>query len=144
VPEPDISRRFLIQYLKVLNQVPKNRIQSPRLRPIRLPIRALFSSNITGLGPFFEFRSKPQIRVARWRLAPVVFSTAAFLLSVLRASLYLTNILALTLGFIVLLVLQYGTLWLSGKLFNPLPDPGFVRFPPLSPSSSCRYWGSRP
>ena len=22
--------------------------------------------------------------------------------------------------------LQYGTLWLSGKLFNPLPDPGFV------------------
>ena len=37
--------------------------------------------------------------------------------------------LALTLGFIVLLVLQYGTLWLSGKLFNPLPDPGFV---PLS------------
>jgi pimeloyl-ACP methyl ester carboxylesterase len=46
-----------------------------------------------------------------------------------RAALYLTNILALTLGFIVLLALQYGTLWLSGKLFNPLPDPGFV---PLS------------
>jgi pimeloyl-ACP methyl ester carboxylesterase len=46
-----------------------------------------------------------------------------------RGALYLTNILALTLGFIVLLVLQYGTLWLSGKLFNPLPDPGFV---PLS------------
>jgi pimeloyl-ACP methyl ester carboxylesterase len=46
-----------------------------------------------------------------------------------RAALYLTNILALTLGFIVLLVLQYGTLFLSGKLFNPLPDPGFV---PLS------------
>jgi pimeloyl-ACP methyl ester carboxylesterase len=46
-----------------------------------------------------------------------------------RAALYLTNILAVTLGFIVLLVLQYGTLWLSGKLFNPLPDPGFV---PLS------------
>jgi pimeloyl-ACP methyl ester carboxylesterase len=46
-----------------------------------------------------------------------------------RAALYLTNILALTLGFIVLLVLQYGTLWLGGKLFNPLPDPGFV---PLS------------
>ena len=44
-------------------------------------------------------------------------------------ALYLTNILALTLGFIVLLVLQYGTLWLTGKLFNPLPDPGFV---PLS------------
>ena len=32
-------------------------------------------------------------------------------------------------GFILLLVLQYGTLWLTGKLFNPLPDPGFV---PLS------------
>ena len=46
-----------------------------------------------------------------------------------RAGLYLTNILALTLGFIVLLVLQYGALWLTGKLFNPLPDPGFV---PLS------------
>jgi len=46
-----------------------------------------------------------------------------------RASLYLTNILALTLGFIVLLALQYGTLWLAGKLFNPLPDAGFV---PLS------------
>jgi pimeloyl-ACP methyl ester carboxylesterase len=46
-----------------------------------------------------------------------------------RSALYLTNILALTLGFIVLLVLQYGTLWATGKLFNPLPDPGFV---PLS------------
>jgi hypothetical protein len=46
-----------------------------------------------------------------------------------RGALYLTNILALTLGFVVLLVLQYGTLWLAGKLFNPLPDPGFV---PLS------------
>ncbi|WP_426441895.1 alpha/beta hydrolase family protein [Bradyrhizobium genosp. P] len=46
-----------------------------------------------------------------------------------RGALYLTNILALTLGFIVLLVLQYGLLWLTGKLFNPLSDPGFV---PLS------------
>ncbi len=46
-----------------------------------------------------------------------------------RAALYLTNILALTLGFIVLLVLQYGTLWIIGKLINPLADPGFV---PLS------------
>ena len=46
-----------------------------------------------------------------------------------RAALYLTNILALTLGFIVLVGLQYGTLWLSGKFFNPLPDPSFV---PLS------------
>jgi pimeloyl-ACP methyl ester carboxylesterase len=46
-----------------------------------------------------------------------------------RGALYLTNIFALTLGFIVLLVLQYGTLWIWGKLFNPLPDPGFV---PLS------------
>lgn len=43
-----------------------------------------------------------------------------------RGSLYLTNISALTLGFVVLVVLQYGTLWLTGKLFNPLPDPGFV------------------
>jgi pimeloyl-ACP methyl ester carboxylesterase len=46
-----------------------------------------------------------------------------------RGALYLTNILALTLGFMVLLGLQYGILWLTGKLFNPLPDPGFV---PLS------------
>jgi hypothetical protein len=46
-----------------------------------------------------------------------------------RLTLYLTNVLALTFGFIVLLALQYGTLWLTGKLFNPLPDPGFV---PLS------------
>jgi pimeloyl-ACP methyl ester carboxylesterase len=46
-----------------------------------------------------------------------------------RGALYLTNILALTLGFIVLLGLQYGILRLTGQLFNPLPDPGFV---PLS------------
>ena len=46
-----------------------------------------------------------------------------------RGALYVTNILALTLGFIVLLALQYGILWLTGALFNPLPDPGFV---PLS------------
>jgi pimeloyl-ACP methyl ester carboxylesterase len=46
-----------------------------------------------------------------------------------RGALYLTNIFALTLGFMVLVGLQYGTLWLTGKLFNPLPDPGFV---PLS------------
>jgi pimeloyl-ACP methyl ester carboxylesterase len=46
-----------------------------------------------------------------------------------RAALYLTNVFALTLGFIVLVALQYGTLWLTGKLFNPLPDPAFV---PLS------------
>ena len=46
-----------------------------------------------------------------------------------RGALYLTNVLALTSGFIVLLGMQYGTLWLSGKLFNPLSDPGFV---PLS------------
>jgi pimeloyl-ACP methyl ester carboxylesterase len=46
-----------------------------------------------------------------------------------RSALYLTNIFALTLGFMVLLALQYGALWLTGKLINPLPDPGFV---PLS------------
>jgi pimeloyl-ACP methyl ester carboxylesterase len=46
-----------------------------------------------------------------------------------RGALYLTNILALTLGFIVLVGAQYLTMWLSGKLFNPLPDPAFV---PLS------------
>jgi pimeloyl-ACP methyl ester carboxylesterase len=46
-----------------------------------------------------------------------------------RRALYLTNILALTLGFIVLVGGQYAILWLTGKLFNPLPDPGFV---PLS------------
>ncbi|WP_065750269.1 alpha/beta hydrolase family protein [Bradyrhizobium paxllaeri] len=46
-----------------------------------------------------------------------------------RGALYLTNIFAMTLGFIVLVGLQYSLLWLGGKLFNPLPDPGFV---PLS------------
>lgn len=46
-----------------------------------------------------------------------------------RGALYLTNIAALTMGFIVLVGGQYGTLWLTGRLFNPLPDPGFV---PLS------------
>jgi pimeloyl-ACP methyl ester carboxylesterase len=46
-----------------------------------------------------------------------------------RGALYLTNILGMTLGFIVLVGAQYLTLWLSGKLFNPIPDPGFV---PLS------------
>jgi pimeloyl-ACP methyl ester carboxylesterase len=46
-----------------------------------------------------------------------------------RGALYLTNILALTSGLIVLLALQYGTLWMLGKLFNPMPDPSFV---PLS------------
>jgi hypothetical protein len=46
-----------------------------------------------------------------------------------RGALYLTNILALTLGFIVLLGLQYCMLWLTGMLLNPLPDPVFV---PLS------------
>lgn len=46
-----------------------------------------------------------------------------------RGTLYLTNILALTLGFMVLVGGQYAILWLTGKLFNPLPDPGFV---PLS------------
>ena len=46
-----------------------------------------------------------------------------------RGTLYLTNILALTLGFVVLVAAQYLTMWLSGKLFNPIPDPGFV---PLS------------
>jgi pimeloyl-ACP methyl ester carboxylesterase len=50
-------------------------------------------------------------------------------MGVRRGALYLTNILALTLGFIVLLALQYGILWLTGALINPLPDPGFV---PLS------------
>jgi pimeloyl-ACP methyl ester carboxylesterase len=43
--------------------------------------------------------------------------------------LYLTHIVALASGFVALLILQYGTLWLSGKLLNPLSDPGFV---PLS------------
>ena len=46
-----------------------------------------------------------------------------------RGALYLTNILALTLGFIVLVGGQYAILWLTGKLLNPLSDPDFV---PLS------------
>jgi pimeloyl-ACP methyl ester carboxylesterase len=46
-----------------------------------------------------------------------------------RGALYVTNIAAMALGFLVLVGAQYLTLWLSGKLFNPIPDPGFV---PLS------------
>ncbi len=37
------------------------------------------------------------------------------------ASAYLTNILALTLGFILLLAVQYGALWITGKLIDPAP-----------------------
>lgn len=36
-------------------------------------------------------------------------------------SAYLTNILALTLGFILLLAVQYGALWITGKLIDPSP-----------------------
>ena len=36
-------------------------------------------------------------------------------------SAYLTNILALTLGFILLLAVQYGALWITGKLIDPAP-----------------------
>jgi len=61
-----------------------------------------------------------------------------------RGALYLTNIFALTLGFIVLLGLQYGTLWLTGMLFNPLPDPAFVPLSTITPSRSCRSWRSQP
>jgi pimeloyl-ACP methyl ester carboxylesterase len=37
------------------------------------------------------------------------------------ASAYFTNILALTLGFILLLAVQYGALWITGKLIDPAP-----------------------
>ncbi len=59
-----------------------------------------------------------------------------------RAALYLTNILALTLGFIVLVGLQYLTLWLTGKLINPLPDPAFVPLSTIIAISSYRCWRS--
>lgn len=48
------------------------------------------------------------------------------------AAIAVTNALALSAGFIILLVLQYGTLWLSGHLFNPLTAPDQVGFVPLS------------
>jgi hypothetical protein len=57
-----------------------------------------------------------------------------------RAALYLTNILALTLGFIMLLVVQYGALWLLENCSIHCPIPVSCRFPRSSPSSSCRYW----
>jgi len=47
-------------------------------------------------------------------------------------ALAVTNALALTTGFIILLVLQYGTLWLTGHLFNPLTAPDLVGFVPLT------------
>jgi predicted ribosomally synthesized peptide with SipW-like signal peptide len=37
------------------------------------------------------------------------------------ASAHLTNILALTLGFVLLLAVQYGALWITGKLIDPAP-----------------------
>jgi pimeloyl-ACP methyl ester carboxylesterase len=43
-----------------------------------------------------------------------------------RAGAYLTSLTALTLGFVVLLAVQYGALWIDGRLINPLPDPAFV------------------
>ena len=47
-----------------------------------------------------------------------------------RGALYLTNIAGADARLHrAAWALQYGTLWLTGKLFNPLPDPGFV---PLS------------
>ena len=42
---------------------------------------------------------------------------------------YMTSLCAMALGFVLLCALQYGALFLNGKLINPLPDPGFV---PLS------------
>jgi pimeloyl-ACP methyl ester carboxylesterase len=47
-------------------------------------------------------------------------------------ALAITNALALSAGFIILLVLQYGTLWLTGELYNPLTAPELVGFVPLS------------
>lgn len=43
-----------------------------------------------------------------------------------ECALSLTNILELTLGFILLADLQFGSLRLSGKPFNLVPNPGFV------------------
>jgi pimeloyl-ACP methyl ester carboxylesterase len=42
-------------------------------------------------------------------------------LSASRVAVYLTNIAALALGFVLLLALQYGALWLSGHLIDPAP-----------------------
>lgn len=44
----------------------------------------------------------------------------------------LTNALALCSGFVILLALQYGTLWLTGHLYNPLTAPDMVGFVPLT------------
>jgi len=48
------------------------------------------------------------------------------------AAIALTNALALGTGFVILLVLQYGSLWLTGHLFNPLTAPDQVGFVPLT------------
>src|ERR1700710_756892 len=42
VPEPDIWFHFLIQGLKILNQVPKKVIQHRTEDPLRLPLRGRF------------------------------------------------------------------------------------------------------
>ena len=38
-----------------------------------------------------------------------------------RVSVYLTNIVALSFGFVILLGLQYGALWINGRLIDPAP-----------------------
>jgi hypothetical protein len=60
VPEPDISLHFLIQRLKILNQVPKKLIQRLKAAPTGLPDGQNFSSQIMGLVAFFDSRPKPQ------------------------------------------------------------------------------------
>jgi hypothetical protein len=60
VPEPDISLHFLIQRVKVLNQVLKALIQSLEFLHLRLPVWQNFSSGITGLATFLDVRPKPQ------------------------------------------------------------------------------------
>jgi pimeloyl-ACP methyl ester carboxylesterase len=42
-------------------------------------------------------------------------------LSASRPAIYLTNIAALALGFVLLLAIQYGALWLNGQLIDPAP-----------------------
>jgi hypothetical protein len=59
VPEPDISLHFLIQRLKVLNEVPGNFIQNLASSRSGLPDGQDFSSQITGLAAQSDSRPKP-------------------------------------------------------------------------------------
>jgi hypothetical protein len=54
VPDPDISFRFLMQQLRILNRAAKNLAQRLGAAPFRLPVGKNFSSKNNGVSDFFR------------------------------------------------------------------------------------------